>query len=434
MTFWPRSLFGRLALLLLMVVVVSQGTAILLYRQDRAALVARQFSDTKVLQLQALRAALAATELHERSATLTRLGEEYGARIVSDDGRGFFGVTPQNPLLVELGERLRTDLGPETELRLQPRQQLLWIKMQAGDHAYWAGFHWPRPSDAAQSRALEWSLIALVVLLASAYAFARYLSRPLRQLNDAVANVGAGKAQPPLPEKGPSEIVNLNRGFNQMLANLRQAEQDRALLLAGVSHDLRTPLARLRLGVEVGTHDEQMREGMAADIEEMDKIIGQFLDFGRDDRDVALEMRPLDEIVAPLLERYHRAGSEVHYSAGDLPALPMRATAMSRLLSNLIDNALRYGGTPVDVSARSEGTSVVIEVGDRGPGIPPEQVDRLKRPFTRGDPARSGASGAGLGLAIVERIARLHGARFDVLAREGGGTLARVTMPAGAGP
>jgi two-component system osmolarity sensor histidine kinase EnvZ len=432
-TLWPRSLFGRLALLLLMVVAVSQGTAILLYRQDRATLVARQFSDTKVLQLQALRAALAATELHERSETLTRLGQEYGARIVSDDGRGFFGVTPQNPLLVDLGERLRTELGPEAELRLQPRQQLLWIKMQAGDHAYWAGFHWPRPSEAAQSRALEWSLIALVVLLASAFAFARYLARPLRQLNDAVANVGAGKAQPPLPEKGPSEIVNLNRGFNQMLANLRQAEQDRALLLAGVSHDLRTPLARLRLGLEVGTHDAEMREGMAADIEEMDKIIGQFLDFGRDDRDVALEVRPLDEIVAPLLERYRRAGSEVHYNAGEIPALPMRATAMSRLLSNLIDNALRYGGTPVDVSARSEGASVVIEVGDRGPGIPPEQVDRLKRPFTRGDPSRSGAAGAGLGLAIVERIARLHGARFDVLAREGGGTLARVTMPAGAG-
>jgi len=106
--------------------------------------------------------------------------------------------------------------------------------------------------------------------------------------------------------------------------------------------------------------------------------------------------------------------------------------SLAILLSNLIDNALRYGGAPVDVVARSEGASVVIEVGDRGPGIPPDQVDRLKRPFTRGEPARSGASGAGLGLAIVERIARLHGARFDVLAREGGGTLARVTMPSGA--
>jgi two-component system osmolarity sensor histidine kinase EnvZ len=429
---WPQSLFGRLALLLLMVIVVSQGTSILLYRQDRATLVARQFSDTKLLQLQALRSALAATDLHERGETLLRLGQEYGASIVTDDARGFVGAVPQNPLLVELGERLRAELGPQTELRLQPRQQLLWIKLQAGDQAYWAGFHWPRPSDAAQSRALEWSLIALVVLLASAYAFARYLARPLRELNEAVANVGAGKAQAPLPEKGPSEIVNLNRGFNQMLSNLRQAEQDRAMLLAGVSHDLRTPLARLRLGAEVGTHDEAMREGMASDIDEMDKIIGQFLDFGRDDRDVTLEARPLEEVITPLLERYHRAGSEVRYTASPLPALPMRATAMSRLLSNLIDNALRYGGTPVDVSARSEGRSVVIEVADRGPGIPPDQVDRLKRPFTRGDPARSGASGAGLGLAIVERIARLHGARFDVLAREGGGTLARVTMPTGA--
>ncbi|MGH8851919.1 MAG: ATP-binding protein [Casimicrobiaceae bacterium] len=433
MTLWPRSLFGRLALLLLMVIAVSQTTAVLLYRHDRATLVARQFSDTKLLQLQSLRAALAATDLHERSETLAMLGQEYGARIVADDTRRSFGAEPQNALLVELGERLKRDLGPQTELRIQPRQQRLWIRMQAGDQAYWAGFPLPpRNADGVQTRTLEWILIALVVLLASAYVFARYLSRPLRQLNDAVANVGAGKAQPPLPESGPSEIVNLNRGFNQMLANLRQAEQDRALLLAGVSHDLRTPLARLRLGIEVGTSDEAMREGMVADIEEMDKIIGQFLDFGRDDRDVTLELRHLDDVVAPLLERYRRAGSDVRYSGGTIPALPMRATAMSRLLSNLIDNALRYGGAPVDVAARSEGAAVVIEVGDRGPGIPPDQVERLKRPFTRGEPARSGGGGAGLGLAIVERIARQHGARFDVLARDGGGTLARVTMPAGA--
>ena len=432
MTLWPRSLFGRLALLLLLVIVVSQTTAILLYRHDRARLVARQFSDTKLLQLQALRAALAATDLFERSATLNRLGEEYGARIVGDESQRAFGAEPANPLLVELSDRLKRDLGPQTELRIQPRQQLLWIRMQAGDHAYWAGFPLPRVSDGIQTRTLEWILIALVVLLGSAYFFARYLARPLRDLNAAVANVGAGKAQSPLSESGPSEIVSLNRGFNQMLANLRQAEQDRALLLAGVSHDLRTPLARLRLGIEVGAVDDAAREGMAADIEQMDKIIGQFLDFGRDDKDVALEMRPLDDVVVPLLDRYRRSGNDIRYRSGTLPPLPMRATAMSRLLANLIDNALSYGAPPVDVSARNEGAAVVIEVGDRGPGIPADEVDRLKRPFTRGDPARGGAAGAGLGLAIVERIARLHGARFDLLAREGGGTLARVTLPAGA--
>jgi signal transduction histidine kinase len=100
-------------------------------------------------------------------------------------------------------------------------------------------------------------------------------SRARCNLNDAVAHVGEGKLPPPLPETGPSEIASLNRGFNQMLAKLRQADEDRALLLAGVSHDLRTPLARLRLGIEVGANDASTHEGMISDIAEMDKIIGQ---------------------------------------------------------------------------------------------------------------------------------------------------------------
>jgi two-component system osmolarity sensor histidine kinase EnvZ len=306
----------------------------------------------------------------------------------------------------------------------------LWIKLIAGDHAYWAGFQLQRPGDQAQSRAIEWSLIAVAVLLASAYFFARYLSRPLRQLNDAVAHVGEGELPPPLPESGPSEIASLNRGFNQMLANLRQAEEDRALLLAGVSHDLRTPLARLRLGIEMGTHDAPTREGMVSDIAEMDKIIGQFLEFARDHREAPLEMRELNDIVASAVERYQKAGNEVRFSRSELPPLPLRSTAMSRLIANLIDNALAYGAPPIDVVTRADGRSAVLEISDRGPGIAPDQVQRLKRPFTRGEPARTGGAGAGLGLAIVERIARLHGAAFVLVPRQGGGTCARVSFPA----
>lgn len=429
MTLWPRSLFGRLALLLLLVILISQATAIFLFRQDRAALLSRQFGDTKIVQLKALRAGLATADPKSTSAALARFGDAYQARIVPDEERRFVGGPPQNPVLVELLERLKAELGPETELRIQPRLQLLWIKLKAGDHAYWAGFHLaPRPADEAQSRALEWSLIALAVLLTSAYFFARYLARPLRQLNDAVARVGDGKLPPPLPETGPSEIASLNRAFNQMLANLRQAEEDRALLLAGVSHDLRTPLARLRLGIEVGAQDASTHEGMISDIAEMDKIIGQFLEFARDNREAPLEMRELNDIVASAVERYQKAGNEVRFSRGELAPLPLRSTAMSRLISNLIDNALSYGAPPVDVVTRADGRSAVLEVADRGPGIAADQVERLKRPFTRGEPARTGGAGAGLGLAIVERIARLHGATFGLLAREGGGTCARVTF------
>ena len=180
MTLWPRSLFGRLALLLLLVILISQATAIFLYRQDRVALLSRQFSDTKIVQLKALRAGLATADPKSTAAALARFGDAYQARIVPDEERRFVGGPPQNPLLVELLERLQAELGPETDLRIQPRLQLLWIKLNAGDHAYWAGFQLPpRPVDQAQSRALEWSLIALAVLLTSAYFFARYLARPM---------------------------------------------------------------------------------------------------------------------------------------------------------------------------------------------------------------------------------------------------------------
>jgi two-component system osmolarity sensor histidine kinase EnvZ len=430
---WPRSLFGRLAMLLLLVILVSQAAAIYLFRQDRAALVARQFSDTKLVQLRSLRAALAATDPRATDATLAQFGEAYHARIVPDEERRFVGGPPQNPLLVELQQRLKAELGPDTELRIQPRLQLLWIRLGAGDRAYWAGFQLPpRPTEDVPSRALEWSVVILFVMLVGAYVFARYLSRPLRHLSDAVASVGQGKSPPPLPESGPSEIVNLNRGFNQMLSNLRQIEQDRALLLAGVSHDLRTPLSRLRLGIEVGTHDPETRQGMVDDVEEMDRIISQFLDFARDGRDTPLEVHDPNDVVATVVERHQRTGHDVRFARSELPRFPLRATAFLRLVNNLVDNALRHGTPPVEIATRGANASFVLEVADRGPGIPPDRVEHLKRPFTRGEPARSGAPGAGLGLAIVERIARLHGGTLELLPREGGGTIARVILPAGA--
>jgi len=132
---WPRSLFGRLALLLLAVILVSQAAAIYLFRQDRAALIARQFSDTKLVELRSLRAALATTDPGANDATLAKFGDAYHARIVTDQERRFSGGPPQSPLLVELEQRLKAELGPETELRIQPRLQLLWIKLVAGDRA-----------------------------------------------------------------------------------------------------------------------------------------------------------------------------------------------------------------------------------------------------------------------------------------------------------
>jgi len=433
-TLVPRSLFGRLALLLLAVVAVALVATILFFRQDRITLLARQFGDTKIVQLQAVRAALEANDTPERRESIGRIGREYGVRIVPESERPFMGGAPVPPLLEPLEARLREALGPGTELRVAPGRGLLLVRVDAAGTGYWVGFPLPpRPqAEDGPSRAALWSLILAAVLLAAAFTFARYLARPLRELSATVERIGRGEAPPPLPEHGPSEIVALNRGVNRMAANLRQLEHDRALLLAGVSHDLRTPLARLRLGIEMEAREDATRAGMVDDIEEMDRIIGQFLEFARTDEDTAREPRDPNAIVGACVDRYVRSGKDVRFVPGAVPVVPLRPTALSRLVANLIDNAIAYGAPPVEVTTGAADGRIVLDIADRGPGIAPGEVERLKQPFTRASAARthaSGVAGAGLGLAIVDRIARLHGGTFDLLPRDGGGTIARVTIP-----
>jgi len=434
MTLLPRSLFGRLALLLLGVVAVALVATILFFSQDRVSLLAKQFSDTKIVQLQAVRAALEANDTPERRGSLGRIGREYGVRIIPESERPSIGGLPVPPPLQPVEARLREALGEGTEVRAAPGRGLLLVRVEANGTGYWVGFPLsPRPQEDHPSRAALWSGMLAAVLLVAAFIFARYLSRPLRELTSTVERIGRGDTPPPLPESGPSEIVTLNRGVNRMAANLRQLEQDRAVLLAGVSHDLRTPLARLRLGVEMQARDEATRAGMVDDIEEMDRIIGQFLEFARTDEDTAArDPANVNVIVGACVERYTRMDKDVRFAPGDLPLVPLRPTAFSRLVTNLIDNALAYGAPPVDVSTRRQDNAIVLDIADRGPGIAPADVERLKQPFTRASAARtnaSGVAGAGLGLAIVDRIARLHGGTFDLLPREGGGTVARVTLP-----
>jgi two-component system osmolarity sensor histidine kinase EnvZ len=435
MTLLPRSLFGRLALLLLAVVAIALAATILFFRQDRISLLAKQFSDTKIVQLQAVRAALEANDTPERRGSLGRIGREYGVRIVPESERPGIGELPVPPPLQPVEARLREALGAGTEVRASPGRGLLLVRVEANGTGYWVGFPLnPRPQeDDHPSRAALWSAMLAAILLIAAFIFARYLARPLRELAGTVERIGRGETPPPLPESGPSEIVTLNRGVNRMAANLRQLEHDRAVLLAGVSHDLRTPLARLRLGVEMQARDEAARAGMVDDIEEMDRIIGQFLEFARTDEDTATrESANANAIVGACVERYTRMDKDVRFAPGDLPLVPLRPTAFSRLVTNLIDNALAYGAPPVEVSTRREGKAIVLDIADRGPGIAAGDVERLKQPFTRASAARTnaaGVAGAGLGLAIVDRIARLHGGTFDLLAREGGGTIARLTIP-----
>src|SRR5205814_2106826 len=226
-TLWPRSLFGRLVLLLVVVVALAALTTAAVFNRDRAALIAKQFGDTKIVQLKALRAALEGADGPQRRETLFRLGREYGVRIIPESERPTIGAPVMGPAMQDLERHLQDALGNSTSIRIAPRLQQLFVRVDAAGDGYWVGFPLP--------------------------------PRPLRDLSAAVERVGRGETPPPLPESGPSEFAAVNHGFNAMIGNLRQIERDRAVLLAGVSHDLRTPLARLRLGIEMSARDEATR-------------------------------------------------------------------------------------------------------------------------------------------------------------------------------
>ena len=204
------------------------------------------------------------------------------------------------------------------------------------------------------SRAALWSLVLAAVADRRRVRCSRAISRGRCATRASPSSASAAaRRRRRCPSTARRRSSTLNRGVNRMIANLRQLEHDRAVLLAGVSHDLRTPLARLRLGIEMEARDEATRAGMVDDIEEMDRIIGQFLEFARTNEDAASEPRDANEIVRTCVDRYARAGNDVRFdAAAPLPAVPLRPTAFSRLVANLIDNAIAYGAPPVEVTTR----------------------------------------------------------------------------------
>ena len=236
----------------------------------------------------------------------------------------------------------------------------------------------------------------------------------------AAARLGRGQPHEPLPESGVHELRTVTAAFNRMATNLESMERDRAMVLAGISHDLRTPLSRLRLALEMSGAESGASEAMIEDIGEIDTIIGQFLDFARGENEDK-SRQELDPMLHELGEHYQRLQKKVSVGADTGLSFPFARMALRRAISNLVDNALRYAGEPIELEAKKDIGGVAIEVRDRGPGIPAGEVERLKRPFTRLDDARSGASGAGLGLAIVRTTAERHrgrayaqGSRFTI--------------------
>ncbi len=255
------------------------------------------------------------------------------------------------------------------------------------------------------------------------------ISRPLKKLQFAVRELGRGDVPGQLKETGASEFRELTRAFNQMAHNIHQLEEDRALLLAGVSHDIRTPLTRIRLAAEFLPNElQEVRDDIVRDAEEMNAIIEQFIAFVREGREEPWIWCQPDQLIHQVLESFNERDRFVQHTR-KLPKTKLRPLAFKRMLTNVVQNAIRYSDGPVEISTSHDKHWFTIEVRDHGPGVPNDQIERLFQPFQRGNTARSGQTGSGLGLAIVRRIVEAHHGKLSVRNHPGGGLLVTISLP-----
>ena len=421
------TLFARSFLLIALLIVTAVLASFQIYRVYEREPRSRELAQQTVSTINLTRAALVNADPFLRRELLIELNEAEGLRVFPATASEKLEALPDDPLLDKVAERVRETLGEHTRFASErDGEEGFWVSFLIDEDEFWAMLPWERFEPSFGLQWLGWGAALLAIALAGAFLIASMIARPLAALTRASGRLGRGEAHQPLAEKGPRELRGVSAAFNRMASDLESMERERAMVLAGISHDLRTPLSRLRLALEM-RDPARDREAMVSDIDEIDAVIGQFLDFARG-ADEQKSENELNELLDELAGHYRRIHRQVTFRPGAVRPFRFARMAVRRAAANLVDNALRYAGEPVEIETSSARERVVIEVRDRGPGIPAGEVERVKRPFTRLEHARSGAGGAGLGLAIVERIARSHGGGLELLPREGGGLTARLTL------
>jgi two-component system osmolarity sensor histidine kinase EnvZ len=311
----------------------------------------------------------------------------------------------------------------------------MWVGFSIDRDRFWLQTEDTQIGPMTNSTWFVWLGIALLATLLGSVVIARLINRPLRELSFAASRIREGDLDSRLDENTlTSEIREVNRGFNRMARELAKVEEDRAVMLAGISHDLRTPLARLRLETEMSVSNEEAKGNMALDIEQLDAIIDKFMDYARPGE---TELRPV--LLSQLIDREaapFRDPAQIRIDSR--VAIDLRVLAdeseLARVFSNLFENARRYGRSidtgiaVVTVSYSRNGPWVVVTVRDQGSGVAPEKLSQLTTPFFRGDAARTAATGAGLGLAIVEKSLQRMGGALELANDPDGGLVVHMRL------
>ena len=429
--FWRT--FFLLAVLLIGSILAWLQTLRALEFEPRAIQTAQQIASLVNLS----RAALIHSDAINRVSLIKTMTEQEGVRIVPREPGDTFEPFDTDALGQRIARELGARLGPGTVVANRVNQEEgLWVGFTIDSDNYWMLTDRARFNRTTGRTWLIWLLTAGALSLTGAALIARLINRPLKQLSFAASRVREGDFfASTLDETATTgEIRAVNIGFNRMTQKLAQIEQDRAIMLAGISHDLRTPLARLRLETELSVSDDMARAQMAADITQLDAIIGKFLDYARPGN-VNLSAVSLREVVdSSLYSVRNRTDMRLKLELSDELLVLADPVELGRVISNLLENARRYGKSMdtgvavVDIVAKANDKWVLLRVRDHGQGVSPEQLANLTKPFYRGEAARTAANGAGLGLAIVEKTILSMGGTFVLSNAPSGGLAANIKL------
>ncbi|SFC12967.1 sensor histidine kinase [Massilia yuzhufengensis] len=439
---WYRSgLFWRTFLLMSALTAASMGSWIGMISVFQRGAEVQKTAELVNSVVTITKAALTHSAPHLRTELLLELVSNEGIRIQAVNDTDIVEPPPSNPLMPEIAAMVRERLGKQTRFsRGVNGVPGFYISFNIDEDEYWLMLERERIAGLTRVQWLGWATLVGLLSLLGAALISSLVNLPLARLTAAARAIAKGEKPVPLPEKGSQEIIEANRSFNQMVDDLAQVEKDRAVILAGISHDLRTPLARMQLEVEMAHLPQDAREGMQSDINQMDAIIGQFLDFAKPTDASTFISVNLSELLSDLGREAGRI-RDLTVQVDLMPGVHVmgNATDLRRVVNNIIENARKYGKTPgqdvteiaivLRVKATGHGRRAVIEICDHGVGVPDDQIAQLLKPFTRLDSARGQANGAGLGLAIVERVLARHNAELTVSNREGGGLLLQLALP-----
>jgi two-component system, OmpR family, osmolarity sensor histidine kinase EnvZ len=427
----PRSLLGRSLLIILVPLVLLQAVALQIFYGSHLEVVSRRFASGVAGEIgYTLDQLRRFPDPADRDWILREARDQFDFDIALKPGAVLTNIKRKailGPMDDDLAAALVEKIGLPYQMDWTSDPQFVHVRVQLADGVVEVLAPRKRLYTGAIYLFMLWLVGSALLLFTIAALFMRIQVRAIRRLAAAAEAFGMGRDRGPIKPEGAMEVRQAAAAFNRMRERISRFLAQRTEMLAGVSHDLRTPLTRLRLALAMLPRRDELRQDvgeMTADVEEMERMIGGYLAFARGEGAEQAQAVDLAAVLEEVAAAARRAGAEVELDAPQGLTLPLRADAVRRALTNLVDNARRYARRIV-LSAFAQGSRMIqVTVDDDGPGIPPERRESVFRPFESGS-----AGGTGLGLTIARDIVRAHGG--DIVLEESplGGLRARIQLP-----